>query len=232
MRDVELYEMEQQLLSRVTTSKELIIAVLPQGSEKSNFGDLGSKSDAYLKEVFDKLIPRYLPENAIPGRTIVSGHSGGGPTVMGIANRRAKAGKRTDVILFDAINFSADTCTSNEITTVKEWVTNRIDADIESLDGLPETDQPATLQRTGTRFHGITSESLKSTDKCSYGFYYGELNKHIENTIKKLTVSAAVRNQLHQNYQVIEAQRLGGLKGMERHERMMGKRNLEDVLKD
>jgi len=232
VRDVELYEMEQQLLSRVETSKQLIIAVLPQGSEKSKFGDLGSNSDAYLKAVFDKLIPGYLPEKAIPGRTIVSGHSGGGPTVMKIANQRAQAKKRTDVILFDAINFSSDTCTSNEITTVKEWVTNRIDADIKSLDGLPEKDQPATLQRTGTRFHGITSESLKSTDKCSYGFYYGELNKHIENTIKKLTVSAAVRNQLHQNYQVIEAQRLGGLKGMERHERMMGKRNLEDVLKD
>jgi hypothetical protein len=232
VRDVELYEMEQQLLSRVTTSKQLIIAVLPQGSEKSSFGDLGSKSDAYLKEVFDKLIPRYLPEKAIPGRTIVSGHSGGGPTVVAIANRRAKAGKRTDVILFDAINFSSDTCTSNEITTVKEWVTNRIAADIKSLDGVPEKDEPATLQSNGTRFRGITSGSLKSTDKCSYGFYYGELNKHIENTIKKLKVTSAVRDQLHQNYQVFEAQRLGGLKGMERHERIMGKSNLEDALKD
>lgn len=232
LRDVELYEMEQQLLSHVTTSKQPIIAVLPQGSEKSDFGDLGSNSDAYLKEVFDKLIPRYLPEKAIPGHTIVSGHSGGGPTVMGIANRRAKAGKRTDVILFDAINFSSDTCTSNEITTVKDWVTGRIAADIKSLDGVPEKDQPATLQRDGTRFHGITSDSLKSTDGCSYGFYYNELKKHIENTIKKLKVTSAVRDQLHQNYQVIEAQRLGGFRGKEKHERMMGKANLEDALKD
>ena len=232
VRDVDLYEIEQQLLSRVETSKQLIIAVLPQGSEKSDFGDLGSKSDAYLKEVFDKLIPRYLPEKAIPGHTIVSGHSGGGPTVMAIASQRAQAGERTDVVLFDAINFSSETCTSNEITTVKEWVTNRIDADIKSLDGVPEKDQPATLERNGTRFHGITSESLKSTGGCSYGFYYNELKKHIGHTIKKLNASDAVRNQLRQNYQVLEAQRMGSLKGTERHERMMGKQNLEDALKD
>jgi len=232
MRDVDLYEMEQQLLSRVETSKQLIIAVLPQGSETSEFGDLGSNSAAYLKEAFDKLIPKYLPEKAIPGRTIVSGHSGGGPTAMKIAKQQAKAGKRTDVILFDAINFSSETCTSNEITTVKDWVTGRIAADIKSLDGVPETQQPAHLQANGTRFRGITSDSLESKGGCSYGFYYNELNKHIENTIKKLNASDAVRNQLRQNYQVLEAQRLGSLKGTERHERMMGKQNLEDALKD
>ena len=94
--------MEQQLLSHVKASKRFIIAVLPQGSERSDFGDLSSNSDAYLTEVFAKLVPKYLPNGAIPGRVIVSGHSGGGPTAMAIA---AKAGKRTDVLLFDAINF-------------------------------------------------------------------------------------------------------------------------------
>jgi Domain of unknown function (DUF4157) len=236
LRDVELYEMEQQLLSRVTTSKRLIIAVLPQGSEKSDFGDLGSNSGAYLKEVFDKLIPRYLPEKATPGRTIVSGHSGGGPTVMAIANQRAKAGKRTDVILFDAINYSSSpeskTCTSNEITTVKNWVTNKINADVKSLDGVSEADQPANLQTKGTRFRGITSDSLGNKDTCSYGFYYAELKTHIENTIKTQKVSDAVRDQLRQNYRVLEAQRLESFKGMEKHERMIGKKNLEDALKD
>ena len=102
LRDVELYQMEQQLLSHVSASKRLIIAVLPQGSERSDFGDLRSNSDAYLTEVFAKLVPKYLPNGAIPGRVIVSGHSGGGPTAMAIAT---KSGKRTDVLLFDAINF-------------------------------------------------------------------------------------------------------------------------------
>src|SRR5215510_11722166 len=44
LRDVELYQMEQQLLSHVTASKRLLIAVLPQGSEKSDFGNLSSDS--------------------------------------------------------------------------------------------------------------------------------------------------------------------------------------------
>jgi len=62
--------------------------------------------------------------------------------------------------------------------------------------------------------------------------FYNELKKHIGHTIKKLNASDAVRNQLRQNYQVLEAQRMGSLKGTERHERMMGKQNLEDALKD
>jgi hypothetical protein len=37
---------------------------------------------------------------------------------------------------------------------------------------------------------------------------------------------------LRQNYQVHEAQRLESFKGIEKHERMIGKKNLEDALKD
>lgn len=117
LRDVELYQMEQQLLSHVKASKRLVIAVLPQGSDRSNFGNLSSNSDAYLKEVFDKLAPNYLPKGATPGRVIVSGHSGGGPPTMAIANQRAKAGKPTDVLLFDAINSA---CTDKKQATDKD----------------------------------------------------------------------------------------------------------------
>ncbi|MCE8429805.1 MAG: hypothetical protein J5U19_15640 [Candidatus Methanoperedens sp.] len=112
LRDVDLYQMEQQLLSHAAASKRLIVAVLPQGSEKSDFGDLDSKSGDYLKEVFSKLIPMFLPEKAIPGRIIVSGHSGGGPRAMAIALQL----KLKDVLLFDAINFK---CTETEEKTDK-----------------------------------------------------------------------------------------------------------------
>src|SRR5215813_5884758 len=177
LRDVELYQMEQQLLSHVAASKRLLIAVLPQGSEKSAFGDLSSNSDAYLKEVFAKLVPKYLPQGAIPGRVIVSGHSGGGPTAMAIAT---KAGKRTDVLLFDAINSGCiekeevkdkegntvtdkngnprmqckkgSPCASNEYATVSKWVTDKMAADVQSVSGKPEDQQKKELQTTGTRF--------------------------------------------------------------------------------
>jgi hypothetical protein len=231
-RDVELYQMEQQLLAHVATSQRLLIAVLPQGSEKSAFTGIGADSGAYLTEVFGKLIPGYLPEKAVPGRLIVSGHSGGGVAAMATANQRATTKQRTDVMLFDAINFSSDTCTSNEITTVTTWVSHQITADVDSLTTVPEAQQPGVLQTKGTRFRGVTSGSLASTDACSYGFYYGKLKKHIDTTITALTVSDAVRNQLRQNYTVREVEHLDKYKGMERHERMLGAKNLEEALKD
>jgi hypothetical protein len=254
LRDVELYQMEQQLLSHVAASKRLIIAVLPQGSERSDFGDLSSNSDAYLKEVFAKLVPKYLPNGAIPGRVIVSGHSGGGPTAMAIA---AKTGKRTDVLLFDAINsrcieeeqekdkdgntvtdkngnpkMKCKKCASNEYLTASKWVTDRIKTDIQSLNGKPENRQPAELQTNGTRFRGYTSASLTTTNTCSYGFWYNKLKTDIETTITKLKVGEAVANQLRQNYQVQEAKGLTGFKKNEPHERVMGQGNLEAALKD
>jgi len=257
LRDVELYQMEQQLLSHVSASKRFIIAVLPQGSERSGFGDLNSNSDAYLTEVFAKLVPKYLPNGAIPGRVIVSGHSGGGPTTMAIA---AKSGKRTDVLLFDAINYACvereevkdkdnntvidkkgnpvtqckpnSPCASNEYATAKQWVKDRINADIQNLKGKPEDQQPTELQTNGTRFRGYTSVSLTTTNTCSYGHWYNKLKADIETTIKNLKVSDAVRNQLRQNYQVQEAKGLTGLKGNEPHERVMGQGNLEAALKD
>ena len=254
LRDVELYQMEQQLLSHASASKRLIIAVLPQGSERSDFGDLKSNSDAYLTEVFAKLVPKYLPNGAILGRVIVSGHSGGGPTAMAIA---AKSGKRTDVLLFDAINSSCaekeeekdkngntvtdkdgkpkmkcKRCASNEYLTASRWVTDRIKVDIKSLDGKTEAQQVIKLKTNGTRFRGYTSVSLTTKNTCSYGHWYKKLKTDIETTIAKLKVSEALANQLRQNYQVQEAKGLTGFKGNELHERMMGQGNLEAALKD
>ncbi len=112
------------------------------------------------------------------------------------------------------------------------WVSNQIAADVDSLSGVPDAQQPGALQTKGTRFRGVTSGSLASTSGCSYGFYYGQLKKHIDTTIAALKVSDAVRNQLLQNYTVREAGRLDKYAGMERHERVLGAQNLEEALKD
>ena len=247
LRDVELYQMEQQMLSHVKASKRLVVAVLPQGSERSDFGDLSANSDAYLNEVFAKLIPKYLPQGTMPGRLIVSGHSGGGPTTMAIAGKTAK---RTDVFLFDAINSgcvkeekkvdgkteldkqkkpvmvckSPTVCTSNEYFTARNWVIDKIKADVTSVDGKPEDQKKTELQMNGTRFRGFTSSSLGSTDTCIYGFWYNKLKNDIETTIKGTRVSDVVRDQLRKNYQVREMQGP--------HERVMGQGNLEAALRD
>ena len=262
LRDQELYQMESQLLAHVKASNRLVIALLPQGTETSGFGDIGSNSEEYLKDAFTKLVPRYLPSGAIPGRLIVSGHSGGGPTAMSIAKQRAKAGKRTDVLLFDAINSSCSEkeplvkdgkpvmkkdqpdqpvmvckkdspCASNEYNTASGWVKDRLSAEVKTLAGLTENEQITELQTNGTRFRGITSGSLKTTDTCSYGHWYNKLKNDIETTIKSLKVTEPVRNQFRKNYKVEEAQGLAGLtKKNEPHERVMGKGNLEAALKD
>lgn len=257
IRDVALYQMEQQLLS--LSSRRFVIAVLPQGTERSGFGNLSSNSDAYLKEVLGKLSPRYFPKEVVPGRVTVSGHSGGGPTATSIADSRTKAGKRTDLLLFDAINSSCtekepvlkdgqpvfdgsgkavekckkdSPCKSNEFTAVTRWVKGRINADIASLSGVAPDKQVAELQKSGTQFHGVTSSSLKTSNSCSYGFWYNKLNIDIQTLIKKANVSEPVRSQLSQNYEVHEATGLTGMKGNEPHEKVLSQGNLEAVLKN
>jgi len=255
VRDVALYQMEQQLLSHIKSTNHFVIAILPQGSAKSKFGDLSAKSDDFLKAVFNKLTA-YLPKNAVPGRVILSAHSGGGPTAMEIANQRLKAGMPTNVLLFDAINFGCAErkpklkdgkpvmdkenkpvtecvkCTSNEADNVKDWITNRIKTDVNNLSGKDASQDVSDLQKNGARFRGVTSNSLTSKDTCGYGFWYNEVKTHIEKTIKKLRVDSAISDQLSKNYKVEEAAGLQGLTGMERHERMISDGNLEAVLKD
>ena len=225
LRDVDLYQMEQQLLSHVKTSKQLLIAVLPQGSDRSNFGDLSSNNNVYLKEVFDKLVPIFLPKGTTPGRVTASGHSGGGPTALEIDKQSST--EKTDVFLFDAINYVCkervpvikdgkpvvdkhgtpkteckdNICVNGQFTKVRDWVRAKIDDDIKNLPEKP-ADQKAELQAKGTRFRGFTSGSLESEDTCGYGFWYGQLKSDIETTIRKLAISEDAKNQLRQNYQV------------------------------
>ena len=253
LRDVDLYQMEQQLLAHVESNKRFMIAVLPQGSESSGFGDIGSKSDEYLKNVFAKLIPTYLPEKAIPGRVTVSAHSGGGPTATEIANQRKG---RTDVILFDAINSRCVKeekkvdgktvtdkdgkpvmvcktpleCTHGEYDNASQWVKSQIRANVKALSTKTETEQVTELKSTGTRFRGFTSASLMKEKSCSYGFWYNVLKNDIETTIREQKVGEVVRNQLRENYKVQGD--MGSGSGMERHERLMGGSNLKEALKD
>ena len=97
--------MEQQLLSLAQARRKYIIAVLPQGSNRSRFGDLSTQSGAYLKEVFARLIADgHLPNGTYPGNVTISGHSGGGVAASTAVEERGAHGGRQDLLLFDAIN--------------------------------------------------------------------------------------------------------------------------------
>jgi len=251
VRDVELYQMEQQLLSHVATTKTLLIAVLPQGTTRSGFGDIGKNSGDYLSEVLGKIAPTFLPEHAVPGHVTVSGHSGGGVPAMAVANDRAKAGAQTDVLLFDAINFSCtdrepvdpddskkgtkckekSPCSSNEVVTVSNWVDARIADDLKGKDKTQDAELEADLKANGTRLRALTTGGLSDSDTCGYGHWYGVLDQHIASTIRAQKLGPAAAAQLHRNYEVRTAPGLSSFKGMEKHERMLGQGNLEATLK-
>ncbi len=247
LRDVDLYQMDQQLLVHAKATKRLIIGVLPQGTAGASF-DIGADSDAYLKDVFAKIDPALLPKGAVPGHVTVSGHSGGGPTAMKIAEKRTAAGEHPDVLLFDAINFSCPRkepdmkdgkpvldknnkpvmhcvdCTSNEYPVVSDWVTKRIRADVAVLTASAPADQAAELKKGGTRFRGFTSASIPESNPCGYGHWYGLLHKDIDATIKALKVAPEVDTQLRENYVV---KTVPGP-----HERVLAHGSLEAALKD
>jgi hypothetical protein len=244
LRDVDLYEMEQQLLSVAQAGRKYVIAVLPQGSDHSNFGDLSSHSGEYLKEVFARLIADgHLPQGTSPGNVIVSGHSGGGVAASATAKDRGAPGGRQDLLLFDAINFKCveevqeerkgekvvnpdgtpkmicKRCASNEYKAVSKWVTNRIkdDAKIQI--------SQKNLKDFGTRFRGFTHAKLDANgDTCSYGYWYALLKADIDKTIADLGVSADVAAQLHDNFQVKSV--------TGKHEDVMAHGNLEAALAD
>jgi hypothetical protein len=206
LRDVDLYEAEQQLLSLAKAQRKFVIAVLPQGSSHSNFGAVPGHSDAYVKEVLTRLSDAgHLPAHTNAAHVIVSGHSGGGVPAAKAATERVAHGGRQDLLLFDAINFGCirktekgcATCDSNEYRSVRSWVIDRIKQDARDH-GTAER-----LKKLGTRFRGLTHDKVDpKRDTCSYGHWYGLLKADIHDTIDALRVSPEVAAQLHENFQV------------------------------
>jgi len=167
--------MEQQLLSLAQARRKYIIAVLPQGSNRSRFGDLSTQSGAYLKEVFARLIADgHLPNGTYPGNGTISGTAA---AAWLRAPRSRSAGHMADarICCFSTrliLNvsrkfqeerkrerqFNADgspkmtckRCASNEYGRVSKWVTDRI-----KYDAKIEVSQKS-LKEFGTKFRGFT----------------------------------------------------------------------------
>jgi hypothetical protein len=164
VRDIELYRMEQQLdqlhKERQTAKKASkaggpqIIAVLPQGGSSSEFGDITSNPLGYLKEVLD-----VLPQKIKNYNLSVSGHSGGGPGVMAVAEAVRTHKRKPDepehkvnqIILFDAINGS------NESKTVQDWLQARIATDRRALAKQKTMTDVDNYFKSRTAFRGYFS---------------------------------------------------------------------------
>jgi hypothetical protein len=112
--------------AQLEASRRRIVAILPQGGAKSEFGSFNP--DAYVNAVFARLTvlgvwgslgqpPR--------GKILVTGHSGGGKAAMDLVTAGAPglgSGKFSEVALFDGINGPT------ELAVAERWVETQLNA--------------------------------------------------------------------------------------------------------
>jgi hypothetical protein len=145
-----------------------MIAVLPQGTHRSDFGSYETKD--YVRQALTLIDAKWKEGNF--GRIVLSAHSGGGPAITSpLAKSDRKAGgvaispEVRDIALFDAINGTG------EEKNVRTWLSRQIAADIARLEVHPHDD---AAQReylaTSTRFRAFFSDTDKSK-KHPRGFY-------------------------------------------------------------
>ena len=113
--DIDPDRIEMQLQD----SKRRMLAVLPQGSAKGEFG--GLDPGTYLKAAFDALTAMKVWSAAPPrGSIIVAGHSGGGRTAVALETGAPAA--FAELALFDGINGP------QELADVEAFVRNQLDS--------------------------------------------------------------------------------------------------------
>ena len=84
------------------------IAILPQGVDRSRFGDIADHFQAYVEEVLGKVWPK-ATTSALSVQVVLSAHSGGGDTVDKVLKDYWAWAVRFPILgmmLFDAEGFS------------------------------------------------------------------------------------------------------------------------------
>ncbi len=174
VRDLALDHLEQQLAAAGSAQ---LIGVLAQGGDQSQFGNASFDADAYL----DQVITRLMAEGELKkpkakdrpdrGRTMISGHSGGGHVIRamlegsGTAKLPANLG---ELVLFDAIN------NPKESKAIKKWVLSQLDTDKAGVTdaGTSDADKRRFLEATPT---------LRGYFSTVYAARYAELQTVIDN---------------------------------------------------
>ena len=222
-RDVELYRMEQQLDA---LQDPQMMAVLPQGTSSSGFGDLAKKPAEYLDEALGKLKAKPTDYHIV-----LSGHSGAGPTVTRIANQlkdEQKAGQKNaqvdEMILFDAINSDV------ELESVESFLKTKLKTELTKIKAQATGKEKDWIDANGFRFRGYHSgykyhpkkkddgKLIIDTSRwAGYGWWYPELDKFIKKWFQDNTndLSPDVRERLESNYQVFQVTNTS-------HEKLMG----------
>ncbi len=197
VRDVLVDQIEDQVVS----SGRPMIAILPQGTLLSGFsGSAPFNSNAFIAEVLDAAVSAGVWSSAPSiSRVILSAHSGGGGS---IAVMESESGQQrlpspmAALFLFEAINGS------NELAANTAYVTAKLNADLQSLQGLSADDQSNYL-KTSFRFRGIYN-----TQDDFYASNYAAINQTIRSFFSRNAAAlggsgADPYNALAANYQVV-----------------------------
>lgn len=172
-RDISIDKVEVQL----ENSGRRMIAILPQGTNKADFGTFDA--DAYIKAVFAKLSAIGVWGSApLRGAVTLSGHSGGGREVSDLLTA-GTTGPLQEVALFDGINGP------KELKAVETWVTAQLDKALVKLTaaGSDRTAVDAAL-RTIVRFRSYHSGSTRAAPSRKVVDYAG-LNATLRGTIEQ-----------------------------------------------
>jgi hypothetical protein len=253
VRDEAIDQTESQL-EAIFASGRNMIAVLPQGTGTSGFGDFDA--DAYLTKVFQILCERgNLPKGKNPGPVIFSGHSGAGDVMYWMLakeiEQRAQARKRkqsatgstglpaqmSELIMMDALNIN------EEEPMLINFLTGRLDQDLAQLTNAERANDPdkqRTYLASSFRFRGYHSggkgndKGDKKDRRSGYGRRYDNVKAALDQWFARHAAELGgpgkvAYDGLRDNYQVIDTGRPGTDPG---HERMMGEERLfEKTLK-
>jgi hypothetical protein len=150
VRDEALNKIEAQLEA---SGRGQMMAVLPQGANKSQFGEKFN-SDAYLKDVFDRLVAMKIwPAAPKVGNLVLAGHSGAGATLSEMLKDKSRLpstiGRLAEVVLFDAINGPV------ELKKTTEWVLAQLDTEAKAIAGESTKEKQLDfVTNKGMRFRG------------------------------------------------------------------------------
>ncbi|MGH3813680.1 MAG: hypothetical protein ACRDUV_14705 [Pseudonocardiaceae bacterium] len=115
-RDITIDQIEAQLEG----SNRRMLAVLPQGSARADFGPFDANT--YLTAVFTTLSSMQIWSPAPPrGSVVLTGHSGGGKVAADLTTSGSTPGA-SELALFDGINGP------NELAAIETWVRAQLDS--------------------------------------------------------------------------------------------------------
>jgi hypothetical protein len=214
VRDVETDQIEQQL----EESGRPYIAVLPQGTTSSGFGQITPR--LYIDEVFQALTTAGIWTAAPPIQSVLlTAHSGGGEiisTMMAEPSQPRMPANLQIVALFDAINGD-----KTEFPNVKNWVLDQLERDLRALTVAGTSEDKYRYLNRSMRFRAYFTDG-------PYSARHGRLEQEIDDWFKRNAAALGGSTSefflaLRGNYQVIRVGPVG-------HEVIMAEGDLHKVV--